>query len=55
MQLNCSVDEYSSLIAKGYMDMNPINTNISEYGFEADINGLCAYEAILALGSDVEV
>jgi tRNA A37 methylthiotransferase MiaB len=55
MQLNCNVEEYSSAIAKGYKDMNLINTNISEYGFEADINSLRTYEAFLALGSDVEV
>ncbi|MBK5251763.1 MAG: hypothetical protein JJE29_03910 [Peptostreptococcaceae bacterium] len=55
MQSDFSVEEYKSAIAKGYKDMNLINTNISEYGFEADINALLTYEAILAFGSDVEV
>ncbi len=55
MQSDLSVEEYGFAIAKGYKYMNPININISEDGFEADIIGLRTYEARLALGSDVEV
>jgi len=55
MQSDFSVEEYSYAIAKKYKDINQLNTNISEYGFEADLNCLCTYEAVLALGSDIEL